>query len=173
MFNYVIKDLVSACRYLPYAMVFTAIVAMLIWMINRRRRKGGKKPVAMVSTTFFVAYGLLVLLITFLSREEGGNTGMYLKLFSSFGINNRNNAYIIENILLFVPLGLAGAWLGVTRSCFVSVLFGVGYSFLIESLQYVTGRGVFQLDDILTNTVGMLLGCLLYKVCNLLFKRRG
>ena len=173
MYSYVIKDLLSASRYLPHAIVFTAIVATLVWVINRKRRKGRKKPLPMVSTTFFVSYALLVLLITFLSREEGGNTGIYLKLFSSFGINNRNNAYIIENILLFVPLGVAGAWLGLAHSCFVSILLGAGFSFFIESLQYVTGRGVFQVDDILTNAVGMLIGCLLFKLCNTLFRRRG
>ncbi len=172
MYKYVIKDLMAAGRYLPHTLVFAVVLLVVIVGINHKRREKGKVPVRVLPTTFFVAYGFLVLLMTFLSRSEVGYTGIDLRLFSSFGINRRNNAYIIENILLFVPFGFGGAWVGAARNVFLSLLLGAGISFFIESMQYATGRGVFQLDDIMTNTVGMVIGCVIFGVCNLLFRRR-
>lgn len=174
MCKYVIKDLVAASVYLPHAIVMAMLVALIILWLNKKRISKGKKPLALVPVTLFVAYTLLVLLMTFLSREDNGASGMYLKLFSSWGINSRNNAYFIENILLFIPLGFFTSWaIRVARNCVCSLVWGLGFSLCIESLQYITGRGVFQVDDILTNGLGMLVGCILFGICNWVYTRRG
>lgn len=44
------------------------------------------------------------------------------------------------------------------------VATGAFTSICIESLQLVTGRGYFQIDDILTNTLGMFLGYLVFGI---------
>lgn len=174
MFKYIVKDLSATCGYLPYAIVLFILVGLIISWINKRAIRKGKAGVAVLPVTLLVAYGLLVLLITFLSREDGGASGMYLELFSSWGINARNNAYFIENILLFVPLGFFYGWVAKAEgSCIASLLLGLSFSFCIESLQFVTGRGVFQVDDILTNGLGMLAGTVLFKMGNWVYRRRN
>ena len=53
-----------------------------------------------------VMYVAVLLAITYFSRESGSRSGMMdLELFSTWGINNRNNAYVVENVLLFIPYG--------------------------------------------------------------------
>lgn len=70
---------------------------------------------------------------------------------------------IVGNIFVFSPFG----WLGLYFRKF-SQLIPATFSFLIiisliESLQYLTGRGVADIDDIFLNTVGMLIGFFLFK----------
>lgn len=65
---------------------------------------------------------------------------------------------IIGNIFVFSPFG----WLGISLSKFekiapLTILF-VSFITLLEFLQYITGRGTADIDDVLLNTVGMLIG---------------
>lgn len=69
----------------------------------------------------------------------------------------------ILNILLFVPLGFFLPVLGEKyRRVFRAFLFGLCMSVLIELLQMFTLRAT-DINDVLTNTVGTLLGWLLWR----------
>ena len=48
-------------------------------------------------------------------------------------------------------------------------MFGAVTSFGIEFLQLVTRRGFFQIDDILTNVLGTVIGWLVFRMIVLLF----
>lgn len=64
------------------------------------------------------------------------------------------------NILMFIPLGglmKAAGWKNIWIIV-VSVLF----SLCIESLQLVLGKGFFELNDLLSNTVGSTFGILIF-----------
>ena len=70
---------------------------------------------------------------------------------------------MVENILLFIPYGFACPWVfRRARNLFCCTLIGAVTSLGIESLQLLTRRGYFQIDDILTNTLGTILGFLIY-----------
>ena len=43
----------------------------------------------------------------------------------------------------------------------------------IELLQLATQRGFFQIDDILTNTLGAVVGYLFFGVISTLFRKKG
>ena len=59
------------------------------------------------------------------------------------------------NVLVFIPLGaLLHRLVG-----WKAVLIGTACSALIEVLQLITRRGVFEFDDILHNALGLLIGC--------------
>ncbi|MCU7615209.1 VanZ family protein [Chryseobacterium sp. GMJ5] len=68
---------------------------------------------------------------------------------------------VIGNIIMFMPFGFLG-W------CFPSLkdLKNLMYTFvsaitIVEGLQYFTRMGIFEVDDILLNTLGVYLGWLL------------
>ena len=173
MLNYIIKDMASVFRYLPYGLVAGILVAIVLSVVNDRRVKKRRRPFSVAATTSFFMYVVIILFITFLSREAGSGRGMDWELFSTWGINSRNNAYVIENILLFVPFGFVCAWaLKPARNFFVCLLMGAGFSMGIEFLQFITQRGFFQIDDILTNTIGTVIGYILYR-CVLNEERTG
>ncbi len=169
MFKYIYRDMLSMIRFLPYG-VFVGIPVAAICMFVMKR-KGRKEPAATLPVLCFGFYLALILVITVFSREGGESNGVDLELFSTWGINDRNNAFVVENVLLFLPYGFFGGWvLGKKRRFIICTAMGAITSLCIECLQLVTGRGFFQIDDILTNILGTMIGYLSFK---LLFGRRA
>ena len=158
-------------KFLPGGMVMGAFFSVtFFWAAGRLRR--GKERVSVFSGAAFWIYVSVMLIITFFSRESSGRQRLDLELFSTWGINDRNNAFVIENVLLFVPYGfLAGFAFGRYRRFLPCLALGAATSLGIETLQLVTGRGFFQIDDILTNTLGAVVGFLLYRLLGLFGKK--
>lgn len=165
MFHYICRDMANALKYLPFGIGVGALCFCTLMAWNARRKKGQKESIPIVQRTLFFTYLMVIMTLTFFSRESGKSQGMDLELFSTWGINDRNNAYVIENVLLFVPYGifcpLAFRYAGKFWSCLMT---GALTSLLVELLQLFTGRGFFQIDDILTNILGTAVGYLLYFV---------
>ena len=173
MFKHIYRDMMSMVKHLPYGFLIGLPVAtLLLWAMDRARRRKGEPPVSKLPVAAFGIYLSMMLVITFLSRESGDSKGIDLELFSTWGINDRNNAFVIENVLLFVPYGfLAGFAFGRYRRFLPCLALGAATSLGIETLQLVTGRGFFQIDDILTNTLGAVVGFLLYRLLGLFGKK--
>lgn len=164
MAKYIYSDLVDAMEYLPFGVSLGIPVALLlIWLVGRTE-KGKKGPGLVIPVGLYGIYLAILLAITFFSREHGSRTGgMDLTLFSTWGINERNNAFVIENILLFIPYGILCSWaFRWARHFLCCLLFGAATSVAVECLQLVTGRGYFQIDDILTNILGTVAGFLIF-----------
>lgn len=74
----------------------------------------------------------------------------------------------LGNVILFIPLGLVIPLLWKTSTC-KTVLMGFCSSFFIEFCQLFLARGT-DVDDLILNTSGVLLGALFYlllqKYCN-------
>ena len=70
----------------------------------------------------------------------------------------------VLNVLLFVPIGfLAGC--GLRGMTLMKVLFfGSGLSIFIELLQFVFKKGFCEIDDVIHNVLGCLIGYGLVKV---------
>ena len=164
MIKYILTDVAAVLRYLPYGLVAGIIVAIILSAINDRRVRRNKAPFLVWAITAFIMYFVIMLFITFLSRESGSRIGVDLELFSTWGINTRNNAYVIENILLFIPYGFLCAWVfKAARKFLPCTLIGMVTSLGVECLQLVTERGYFQIDDIITNTLGTVVGYIIFR----------
>lgn len=163
MFHYICRDLTDALKYLPFGIGAGALCFCALTVWNAQRKKKQKESIPAVPRALFFTYLAVIMIITFFSRESGSRRGVDLELFSTWGINDRNNAFVIENILLFVPYGIFCPLAFRHIRSFWSCLFvGALTSFLVELLQLLTGRGFFQIDDILTNILGTVAGYLLY-----------
>lgn len=164
MAEYLIKDLMSVSRYLPYGLIVGIIVAIILSAINNRRVRKNKAPFSVMAITGFVMYIVILLFITFLSRENGSSAVIDMELFSTWGINTRNNAYVVENVLLFIPYGFFCAWaIPGARKLWSCTWIGAMTTVVIEYLQLFTGRGRFQIDDVLTNILGTIIGYIAFR----------
>ncbi len=151
-------------RYLPYGLVVGILAVIILSAIRDARVGKGKASFSVAAYTGLVMYAAIMLIISFLSRESGSSNGIDMEFLSTWGINSRNNAYLIENIIFFIPYGFVCAWaLKPARRLLVCTGIGSMTSLGIECMQLVTGRGVFQIDDFLTNTLGALIGYLLFR----------
>lgn len=159
MMKYVMQDLCGTLKYVPCSILVGVLFYFLFFFFVQKKKQ---KKLSVVRLLFFV-YVAMLIIITYFSRESGDGGRLDLKIGSGLGINLRNNAYIVENILLFVPFGflLSLLW---KKSNRLWKHFSAGFltSLLIEALQLVSERGIFQADDIITNTLGALAGYLLY-----------
>ena len=101
-----------------------------------------------------IPYVFLVFAATLLIRESGAEPKCELQIFWSYRVWEAQKEQIIANVIMFLPIGLtAGAVFG-----WKSILLGFGLSTVIESLQLVTYRGLFEFDDIIHNTLGAAIG---------------
>lgn len=173
MLEYLIKDMLETLQYIPDLVVAAFAVMLVVLVVNLFRKMGGKAPWPLISSTFLYTYIIAIVFITFLSRESGTRQGFDLEIGSTWVINDRNKAYVIENVLLFVPFGfLAALRIPAMRNFFTCVVWGILFSWGIECMQLITQRGFFQIDDILTNGMGTVIGLILYTLTHRIMKKK-
>ncbi|MCP9763443.1 VanZ family protein [Lacihabitans soyangensis] len=71
---------------------------------------------------------------------------------------------ILLNALVFVPMGVYVAILIRKWSAIKSILFFSFSSLILESIQYITALGAFDITDIINNTLDGTIGLLLFKI---------
>ncbi len=71
------------------------------------------------------------------------------------------------NVLAFVPFGFFLPMLGShARGLFRMGLFSFEFSLLVETIQLVSKVGSFDVDDLMLNTLGGILGYVIFSLCN-------
>lgn len=113
---------------------------------------------------FLFIYLLAIAYMTLLFRENGGGQ-LRLELFWSYRTimsNSENRADILKNIWLFIPLGAILYHLYPKKIVFI---IPIAVSILIEVIQYITGTGICEFDDVISNGLGGIIG---YQISKLL-----
>ena len=70
------------------------------------------------------------------------------------------------NILVFVPFGFLAAMASRKRSFIRTSLDGFLLSLMVETFQLLTMVGSFDVDDLILNTLGVMLGFVGFVFCN-------
>lgn len=119
-----------------------------------------------------LVYLFIVLDITLIDRSVGQRRKMLEPFWeiSQFLETKQYTYWIIQifgNIFMLMPFGFV---LPIIFRKFQSfrLTTGVclGFSLFIELTQYVTGRGLLELDDIMHNAVGGAMGFIFYEIIN-------
>lgn len=116
-------------------------------------------------------YVFLVLCVTLLFREGSCDVRFSIQPFWSYRVlNYRMMAQLVLNVLLFVPIGVLTAAAMRKTKWFVLTGFACCFSLMIEVLQVFSRRGVFNIDDIIHNTIGFVLGYCLFRICFIMIR---
>lgn len=100
-------------------------------------------------------YSLVGLPNSYTVQYLGMNVNLNLRPFAGMAGDMMGT---VQNILLFVPLGFFLPWLWKSFRKFpYTLLFGMGLSLFIEVVQMFVGRAT-DINDLMMNTVGVLLG---------------
>lgn len=129
----------------------------------------------MVMLMISVGYAYMIVGITLLSRETDTIRYINLKLFSSIYANRTIIKYFVENILMFIPYGIIyGIEHGENHDFNTAFIINraVFTSIVIEACQYITARGRTEADDILTNTIGAVIGWQIVRLTVFILKRK-
>ncbi|MFV0341427.1 MAG: VanZ family protein [Anaerocolumna sp.] len=168
-----IMDIISAMKYVPIAILVGISISMissnLLIYIKRRSAtdqviydKNGVTRFLFMSV--FYAYCFMIICLTLLTREPGSRFEVRLQIFRIFIGQIGDRIYAIENVLMFVPYGIMLPFIS-SKFDSVKVIIFIGFisSLTIEVTQYMTKRGFTELDDILNNVIGMMIGYLCIK----------
>ena len=80
--------------------------------------------------------------------------------FQSLAIN------VFGNIIMFIPFGFLGFIFPKFRNFKTLMLAFLSILIIVEALQYFSRLGVFDVDDVLLNSLGVWLGFVLFKIFN-------
>lgn len=93
--------------------------------------------------------------------------------FESFVVN------VLGNVLAFAPYGFLLPMINKRyRSFFKIMLLTIMFSLTVETIQLFLKVGIFDVDDIILNTLGGIVGYLFFSICHALYfgkrnKQRG
>ncbi|MBQ6336642.1 MAG: VanZ family protein [Ruminococcus sp.] len=155
--------------------LFVSVINTFLF-IKRKNRLG-----AAVINSVFLTYVFLVLVFTILSRESN----YFLKydlniIIHYYRIFLGDFPYVLEllkNLFLFFPFGLLfplflyynSKWFTYYKR--LTILSASIFSFIIEATQLVSGQGVFELSDLLNNTLGAVFGLTLFMALLFLYTK--
>ena len=166
---------------IPLAVIGLAAGAAILVLLNRKRRWDGTRfPKGQaVAVLLLLCYLGGMAAITFMNRMDGMQMGVQLRPFLAFweAWNNFTLQVWLNpllNIAMFLPLGvLLPPAAKPFRRWYWTLAAGGGTSLVVESLQYILGRGQADVDDLICNTLGAMLGyCLCMFVVSLAGRRR-
>lgn len=153
-----------------FAMCLEAGIAAVIlipafWVLNRYCFRNPRRTAwYLVMSVYLAAVDAVVGLpsLLYIRFDRNINLVPFAYMFSDYGNS-------LLNVLLFVPLGflLPVLWKRF-RSFLWTALFGLGFSLSIELLQLFTFRAT-DINDLMTNTVGTILGWCLGRLTLKLF----
>lgn len=73
---------------------------------------------------------------------------------------------LFGNVVIFIPFGFFLPMGSKERSFFTTLFYSFGFSLFVEAFQLITKVGSFDVDDLFLNTVGGILGYILFMICN-------
>ena len=176
-------------RWLLIAEVFLVAWTLIMCVLVRRvvsagrdytespERKRRRKTTASILNLILTVLGLaIIVLVTFVRRRSSVRRVMLLPLRPLYGRKTPGDYWhvMIMNLVLYVPfacgltfcLERSLGWFRrrPTRSVILICLL---LSVTAELLQYFCGSGFAELDDVLMNTLGAVLGTIPYMICRL------
>ena len=145
--------------------IAAVILIPLFWVLNRYYFRNARRAACyLVMSVYLAAVDAVVGLpsLLYIRFDRNINLVPFAYMFSDYGNS-------LLNVLLFVPLGflLPVLWKRF-RSFLWTALFGLGFSLSIELLQLFTFRAT-DINDLMTNTVGTILGWCLGRLMLKLF----
>lgn len=143
-------------------MILAVISGFITYILYRR---GKMKVSTAIITPILVFYLSFVLTITIISRVPRRQVRYNLELFWTIKGILAGRSYLIWevfwNVVLFIPMGLMVSALILHRR-WTALPICVVASTVVEIVQLLTRRGMFEFDDIIYNSVGAALGFVLY-----------
>lgn len=152
-------------------LIAIAIIAVLLMFVAISKEKTKtRKDMALKAITvlLMLLYAYLVIDITLISRQGTVVEDVSLVPFESYwtamttgwgGSGQFACMAIIGNAFMFIPLGMMVAIVVKEHPFVISAVTGFAFSMIIEVTQFITKLGTFEIDDLINNTWGPIIGC--------------
>ena len=164
--NSVIKTAMEAINFeeaLPMLILFTVIISSIrIFYLIRH-----KKPFVLYKELFFLMFLLYILtlfhIVTFQDNNYGTHNFIPFKEILRYKIGTSGFLKnVVGNIVLFIPFGIFVSTILKVKKIWLPLFLSLLATFTIEMIQLKIGGRTFDIDDIILNILGGLLGYYLY-----------
>ena len=135
-------------------------------------KRGWRKVSGLLLIEFvFLIYSSTVIYRDFSSEQKHD----FMPLWSYWALQKEGNEYLIAdnilNVLVFLPVGLLLGLAFRRIKFWVVLLVGLCISSSIEMLQYVFKRGFAEVDDVIHNVLGCMIGYGIYALVRLGYEK--
>lgn len=149
-----VKDYI---RLEPFIYILFLLLSLYYWTLTILYNKN--------FNIFIIVYIVFLIINLFIKvpTENSVNTRFYLKEWIKLLFINRIVFInVIGNIILFIPLGYIINSL--IKKAFITIISCIIIIVFVELIQYITKLGVFDLIDIILNTLGIILGIFIKRI---------
>lgn len=137
-------------------------LAAYCYMTNKNRISGRRLLTRSVGAGVFGIYVTGLLYITLFMRYVGMRREIDLIPFHFIKTYQRDFVLFVENILLFIPMGMSLQ--GYKKNAKFTIGCAIVISLMIELLQYVFCCGKTEVDDVMANVIGAIIGYIIIKI---------
>jgi glycopeptide antibiotics resistance protein len=152
------------CQPLPRLTLFIFLFIVLWGYLGYRERNSLRWR--LVNAIVFLGIVAVAFYMTVYTRGESAEQAVFtpFQSFQDAKIQPELYRSMLMNVFLFVPVGISFPFvLGWRRcSCIFTVILAALFSAGIEYLQYRYALGKCEVDDVIMNTLGALMGCIAY-----------
>ena len=155
----------------------SVVLQIPVFFVLRKKDRGFARQLCFLLCfwSFFLVVFATIILFNLPLRFEPEQSALNLqplKWLWEGKILQRINTEIVPNIAVFIPLGLfAPIAVKRMRKFHITVLTVFALTLGIESFQYFIGRSS-DIDDLIANLSGGIIGYGIYKICNYLYEKR-
>lgn len=113
-----------------------------------------------IGLSLLIPYLFLTLVATVFTRNPSAEARIMLEPFWTYRQYYTDDFTQFEiqiNILMFIPIGFLLPMV-VKKPVWLPPIIGIGISVIIEVIQLITHRGMCETDDVISNTIGFLIG---------------
>lgn len=135
-----------------------------------------KLKISQIPFSFLIIFSLFIVYGTTIPFNFGGEANFYKRLqeicwipFVAREGGRTSFSDVIQNIMLFMPIGFLG-WLSLIKyrnkilNFFLVLSFGIALSFSVECLQLITVDRTTSVTDLITNSFGTVVGVIFCSV---------
>ena len=165
----VIMQLKSAFAYLPTGCTYAAgitcslLILCAVWKFCLHKKLPRLFGWRLLVGFLFITYMYCVLQLTIFSREPGNYGAVDWRFLVRWNENDAQKAFLLANIIMFIPFGVLLPMFGKAMShILIALPIALASSVCIEALQLKYQLGFCQLDDVVANSVGFLMGYLVF-----------
>ncbi|MBE6681141.1 MAG: VanZ family protein [Ruminococcaceae bacterium] len=133
------------------------------------KKTNSKKQIWLI--ILLTAYLLILFRLTvFRSASYPTEMSVNLSLFTDLVATYHENGIwmviylVVGNIVWFVPFGFMLPAIWQKLKSYHIIPLGFLLSLIIETGQLALSKGMFEIDDLVLNTLGTAIGCLIYKI---------
>lgn len=177
MKDHFVKYIINLYRDVPVYVYETLGLVLLIGTILMLVLLGFKKGIRYFNRLLVVEYVILLLSTTVLFRSYHKNLKYNFRPFWSYESildgGEKLLPEIIMNVVVFVPLGLLLGCAFRSMTWWKVMMIGMFVSGAVETMQFIYKRGFAEVDDVMHNTIGCLMGFGIYSLARYGYERIG